>query len=132
MKNTNKGFSLIEVVVAVAILAIASVAIMENFSQSLYNVGKISAALDYSYGLKFYFDEALEKYAQKPEELIEFEDDTFRYSFSFSEPEFLNNEEYRTEIPGLKIMKIEAVVSLKATDKKLTESESYHVFKVKK
>ncbi len=131
MKNTNKGFSLIEVVVAVAILAIASVAIMENFSQSLYNVGKISAALDYSYGLKFYFDEALEKYSQKQEDLIEFEDDTFKYSFAFSDPEFLKNEEYVKEIPGTKIKKITATVTLKANDKILTESESYHVFKVK-
>jgi prepilin-type N-terminal cleavage/methylation domain-containing protein len=130
MKNINKGFSLIEVVVAVAILAIASVAIMENFSQSLYNIGKISVALDYSYGLKFYFDEALEEYSQNQEDLIEFEDDTFKYLFAFSDPDFLNNEEYVNEIPGTKIKKITATVILKANEKKLTESESYHVFKV--
>lgn len=125
----NKGFSLIEVVVAVAILSIASVAIMQNFSQSLFNVGKISASLEYSYGLKFYFDEAIEQYSSKESEEIEFEDETFKYKFQFSEPEFLKEDKYVNAVPGLKIMKISTSVILKVTEKILAESESYHVFK---
>jgi len=118
-----------EVIIAVAILSIASVAIMQNFSQSLFNVGKISAALEYSYGLKFYFDEAIEKYKADESEEIVFEDDTFKYRFSFSEPEFLEEDKYSTKVPGVKILKISAEVILIANDKIVTESESYHVLK---
>lgn len=125
----NKGFSLIEVIVAVAILSIASVAIMKNFSQNLFNIGKVSTSLEYSYGLKFYYNEAIEQYGKQETEEIQFEDDNFKYLFNFSEPEFLKDNKYVNKVPGLNIVLIKAKVVLKNNDKELTEAESYHVFK---
>lgn len=133
----RKGFSLIEIMVAVAILAIASVAVLRYFSQNLYSLGKSSSAIKYSYNLKFYFTEALRKRAlpitsedYEDTDVYEFEDTRFKYGFEFEKAPFV--EDYDVKVMGVDAEKINISVIDKETGKQVYQGEAYHLFKKKR
>jgi len=122
----DRGFSLIEVVVAVAILSIASVAILRYMSQSLYMIGRAGSTLAYGDALKFYYQEAMRQYPGVEEPEITYENDGYQFIFSFSEPEFLEAEGYPV-IPGIALKEVTVVVIQKAGDQEVFRQVAYHV-----
>ncbi len=126
MISRTRGFSLIEVVVAVAILGIASVAILRHFSQSLYMVGRASVPTRYGDSLKYYFTEAIRSYAENPEDEIHYEDDEYEFVFDFGDPTFPEAEEYNL-IPGIVLKEITAHVLLKPDMREIYKQVTYYV-----
>ncbi|BBB32977.1 hypothetical protein TTHT_1469 [Thermotomaculum hydrothermale] len=133
----NAGFTLVEIMVAVAILAIASVAVLRYFSQSLYSLGKSSASTRYSYNLKFYFTEAIRKKNlpitaedYDDSDSYTFEDSRFRYIFEFEKAPFV--EDYDVRLIGIDALKINITVKDKNTGKSVYKGEAYHLFETKK
>ncbi len=128
------GFTLVEIMVAVAILAIASVAVLRYFSQNLYSLGKSSSSIKYTYNLKFYFTEALRKKAlpitaedYEDTDTYEFKDNRYRYIFKFSKAPFV--EEYDVRLLGVDAEKIDIEVIDSDTGKTIYKGEAYHLFK---
>ncbi len=133
----NKGFTLVEIMVAVAILAIASVAVLRYFSQNLYSLGKSSSSIRYSYNLKFYFTEALRKKSlpitsedYEDTDVFEFEDGNFVYTFEFEKAPFV--EDYDVKLLGVDAVKVNITVKDKGSGKTLYQGEGYHLFKKKR
>lgn len=126
MTSRKRGFSLIEVVVAVAILGIASVAILRHFSQSLYMVGRASAPAHYGDSLKYYFTEAVRSYAVNPEDEIQYENDEYEFKFNFADPTFPEAENYNL-IPGIILKEITARVLLKPDGREIYKQVTYYV-----
>ncbi len=126
MKNRRGGFSLIEVVVAVAILGIASVAILRHFSQSLYMVGRASVPTRYGDKLQYYFTEAVRAYSVNPEDKIEYEDGEYEFTFEFNDPTFPEAEDYNL-IPGIVLKEITARVRLKSDGREINKQVTYYV-----
>lgn len=126
MMSKKRGFSLIEVVVAVAILGIASVAILRHFSQSLYMVGRASAPAHYGDSLKYYFTEAVRSYAANPEDEIQYENDEYEFKFDFADPTFPEAENYNL-IPGIVLKEITARVLLKPDGREIYKQVTYYV-----
>lgn len=134
MNCEDKGFSLIEVLVAVAILAITSVAVLRYFSQNLYALGKSTSSIKYSYNLKFFFTEAIRKRnlptgAEDYEggDSFKFEDSRFSYEFDFEDAPFV--EDYDVRLLNLTAKKINIKVIDKQSGKIVYEGEAYHLFK---
>lgn len=128
--RSNRGFSLIEVVVAVAILGIASVSILRYFSQSLYSIGRSAASLDYGDALKYYYNEAVRLYPDAQLEEMEYETDRFRYRFRFAEAPFVEEEDYPV-IPGVEMKEVTVTVLMKPDDREIYRQVTYHVMPVK-
>jgi len=128
--NSNRGFSLIEVVVAVMILSIASVAILRHFSQSLYAIGRSTAVLGYGDALKVYYQDAVREYTGGVEDELSYETDDLVFRFTFADPEFLKAEDYPT-IAGIKMKEITAVVVRKSDNHELFRQVTYHVLPVR-
>ncbi len=128
--RSNRGFSLIEVVVAVAILSIASVAILRYFSQSLYSIGRSAASLDYGDALKYYYSEAVRLYPTADEDEMEYETDRFRFRFSFADAPFVQDEDYPV-IPGVEMKQVTVTVLMKPDDREIYNQVTYHVMPVK-
>ncbi len=123
--------------VAVAILAIASVAVLRYFSQSLYSLGKSSASVAYSYNLKFFFFEAIRMYSlpRNADDFLDtdeysFKDDRFEYKFVFEEAPFV--EDYDVKLLGVDAKKISITVTEKDSGKTVYTGEAYHLFKQKR
>ncbi len=130
----NKGFTLVEIMVAVAILAIASVAVLRYFSQNLYSLGKSSASVKYSYDLKFYFTEAIRKRGlpitsedYEDSDQYEFESSRYRYVFKFEDAPFV--DDYDVRLLDIKPEKIDITVIDRETEKTVYRGEAYHLFK---
>ncbi len=126
MMSRQRGFSLIEVVVAVAILGIASVAILRHFSQSLYMVGRASTPTRYGDSLKYYFTEAVRAYAATPEDEIHYENDEYEFTFNFDDPTFPEAGDYNL-IPGITLKEITARVLLKPDGREIYKQVTYNV-----
>lgn len=126
MMSRQRGFSLIEVVVAVAILGIASVAILRHFSQSLYMVGRASTPSRYGDSLKYYFTEAVRAYAATPEDEIHYENDEYEFTFNFDDPTFPEADNYNL-IPGITLKEITARVLLKPDGREIYKQVTYNV-----
>ena len=126
MQNKKRGFSLIEVVVAVAILGIASVAILRHFSQSLYMVGRASVPTRYGDTLKYYFTEAVRSYAANPEDEIHYENDEYEFTFNFDDPTFPEAADYNL-IPGIVLKEITARVLMKPDGREIYKQVTYYV-----
>ncbi len=137
MKKSQKGFTLVEIMVAVAILAIASVAVLRYFSQNLYSLGKSSSSVKYAFNLKFYFTECLRKHSlpitsddYEDTDIYKFEDGDFEYVFVFEKAPFV--DQYDVKIMGIEAVKINIEVRDKNTGKKVYEGEAYHLFRKKR
>ncbi|GEM_PF-2162884 len=133
----QKGFTLVEVMVAVAILAIASVAVLRYFSQDIYALKRISSTTEYSFNLKFYFTEAIRRYSlpitareYEGSDHIEFSDDEFIYSFDFLDADFVN--EYPVKDLSVAAKKIRITVKRKLSGDVVYQGEGYHLFKRRK
>ena len=122
----DRGFSLIEVVVAVAILSVASVAILRHVSQSLYMIGRTGASLAYGDALKFYYLEAVREYPSFMDPEITYENERYLFEFSFEDPSFLEDEGY-PKIPGIVLKEVTAVVIQKSGDHEVFRQVTYHV-----
>jgi len=137
MKKSQKGFTLVEIMVAVAILAIASVAVLRYFSQNLYSLGRSSSSVRYAFDLKFYFAESLRRYSlpitsddYEDTDVYKFEDDNFEYTFAFEKAPFV--DQYDVKLMGVDAVKINIAVKSKDTGKKVYEGEAYHLFRKKR
>lgn len=130
MSVKRNGFSLIEVIVAVAILSVASVAILRHFSQSLYLIGHASHSTRFGDQLKFNFHEAVRAYASDPSDEMTYETDEYVFKFTFADPTFPEAEDYAV-IPGIALKEITATVLQKPDNQKIFSQVTYYVLPVK-
>ena len=124
--SRDRGFSLIEVVVAVAILSVASVVILRYMSQSLYAIGRSGGGLAYGDAVKFYYHQAMREYPDSLDDEFEYENDTFRFRYTLEDPDFLKYEGYPV-VPGIALKLVTAVLIQKAGDQEVFRQVTYHV-----